>query len=66
MKMIAFIWEKPTIKQILAHIGEPTEPPRLSPARAPPLWDNIHTEPDAEIPMVDIIPDYEFDQRISG
>ena len=65
MKIISFIQDKPTIKQIISHIGEPTEPPIISPARAPPLWDDIHTEPDAEIPMVDIIPDYEFDQRIS-
>jgi len=65
MKIIAFIREKPTIKQILSHIGEPTEPPTLSPARAPPLWEEIFSEPATEIAMPDIIPDYEFDQRIS-
>jgi hypothetical protein len=36
MKLIAFITEPFTIENILNHIGLPTEPPRLSPARDPP------------------------------
>ena len=36
MKIVAFITEKDTIEKILDHIGEPTEPPPISPARDPP------------------------------
>jgi hypothetical protein len=35
MKLIAFIIEPFTIQKILNHIGLPTEPPRLTPARDP-------------------------------
>lgn len=27
------------IRQVLDHIGVETEPPRITPARGPPLWD---------------------------
>jgi hypothetical protein len=36
MRIIAFILERPVIEQILGHIGEPTTPPAVSPARPPP------------------------------
>jgi len=36
MEIIAFINESSSIKKILDHIGEPTEPPLLATARAPP------------------------------
>jgi hypothetical protein len=36
MRLIAFIMEPPVVEKILAHIGEPTEPPTVLPARAPP------------------------------
>ena len=39
MKIISFITEPEPIGKILRHIGEPTEPPPLSPARAPPQCD---------------------------
>ena len=39
MRIIAFITEAPAVRQILAHWGEPTSPPRLAPARGPPLWE---------------------------
>ena len=65
MKIIAFIREKPTITQILNHIDEPAEPPQLRPARAPPLWESQLPESATELPMTDIISEYEFDQRIS-
>jgi hypothetical protein len=35
MRIIAFITEAPAVRQILAHLGEPTSPPRLAPARGP-------------------------------
>jgi len=36
MLLIAFILDLPVIERILQHIGEPTEPPAVLPARAPP------------------------------
>ena len=36
MRLIAFIMEPPVIEKILTHVGEPTEPPTVLPARAPP------------------------------
>ena len=39
MRVIAFITHSAHIRQILEHIGAETEPPRIAPARGPPLWD---------------------------
>ncbi len=36
MYLIAFILEPEVVEKILSHIGEPTEPPVVLPARAPP------------------------------
>ncbi len=36
MRIIAFVLDRPTIERILAHIGEPTQPPEVLPARSPP------------------------------
>jgi len=36
MRLIAFIMEPPVVQKILTHMGEPTEPPAVLPARAPP------------------------------
>jgi hypothetical protein len=36
MRIIAFVLDEPTIERILAHIGEPTQPPAVLPARSPP------------------------------
>ena len=38
MRIIAFINEAATVKKILDLIGEVTQPPRIAPARGPPLW----------------------------
>jgi hypothetical protein len=38
MRIIAFITEGPVIREILDYLDEPTSPPRLTPARGPPLW----------------------------
>ncbi|MDI6747236.1 MAG: hypothetical protein QMD17_08830 [Rhodocyclaceae bacterium] len=37
MRIIAFINAAGTVKKILDHIGEATQPPRFAPARGPPL-----------------------------
>ena len=39
MKIVAFITEAVAISKMLNHLGEPTSPPRLLPARGPPLWE---------------------------
>lgn len=39
MRIIAFITEAVAVRDILAHVGEATSPPRLMPARGPPLWE---------------------------
>lgn len=39
LKVIAAITDPPVIEQILQHLGLPTTPPPLSPARAPPQTD---------------------------
>lgn len=36
MRLIAFILEPSVVGKILTHVGEPTEPPAVLPARAPP------------------------------
>ena len=36
MRIIAFVLDQPTIERILDHIGEPTQPPAVLPARSPP------------------------------
>ena len=36
MRVIAFITAGPTVRDILGHLGEPTTPPRIAPARARP------------------------------
>jgi Putative transposase len=74
MRIIAFITHSADIRHILAHIGVDAEPPRITPARGPPLslWD----ECDAQMgDGVDVAPDWdeaaqpaphdEVDQRVS-
>jgi hypothetical protein len=39
MKIIAFITAPDELSKILTHVGEPTEPPVISPARGPPQRD---------------------------
>ena len=40
--LIAFITEPGPIRKILAHLGEPLEPPPVSPARGPPTdWGEL-------------------------
>ena len=36
MRIIAFVLERPVIERNLEHIGEPTQPPAVLPARSPP------------------------------
>jgi hypothetical protein len=72
MRLIAFIVDGHEVSKILEYIGVDADPPRITRARGPPLWnegdaqasDDIETEPDWE-PSVQLEPDYQYDQRIS-
>ena len=60
MLLIGFITELATVRQILAHAGEPTTAPAIAPARSPPVEVNAQqlSAPEA----VEAIPELEFDQ----
>lgn len=65
LSLIAFVTAAESVQRILTHLGEPAEPPRVAPARGPPLWD----DPLAPLPdwdaMAQPASECEFDQRIS-
>ena len=65
MRIIAFITDGAAIHEILDHLGEATSPPRILPARGPPLWEMPGAEPGQFDPQFQPAPDYEFDQRIA-
>ncbi len=65
MRIIAFITEAVVVRDILAHLGEATSPPRLMPARGPPLWEMQGAGPGEFDRQAQPAPDYEFDQRIA-
>jgi hypothetical protein len=69
MRIIAFINDAGTVKKILDHIGESTRPPRIAPARGPPLWEAAAAERAGNDPQWDSSgqpePEIEFDQRIA-
>jgi len=63
-RVIAFITEPGVIREILTHLGDPLEPPPVSPARGPPTdWgefvqihddrETVQVSPD-ELPVIDI------------
>jgi len=72
MRLIAFVTEGTQIRKILNHIGVDSQPPHISPARGPPLWDDCDTqalegvavEPDWDL-AAQPAPDYEVDQRVN-
>ena len=69
MRIIAFITEPGTVRQMLADLGEPTRSPRFAPARGPPLWEAAMVAAASSDPAWDHTPppdpDLEFDQRIT-
>ena len=42
---IAFVTEAAPVARFRNRIGEPAEPPRISPARGPPAWKNRPSRP---------------------
>jgi hypothetical protein len=65
MRIIAFITDACAVREILTHLGEPTSPPRLMRARAPPLWERQGATMGEDDPQAQPAPEYEFDQRIA-
>ena len=69
IRIIAFVTAAPTVRDILSHLGEPAAPPRIAPARGPPLWEAASAEcvdPGRQWdPSAQPEPAYEFDQRIA-
>ena len=39
MRIVAFITEAAPVQRIFIYIGEPAQPPRITPARGPPQWE---------------------------
>ncbi len=67
MRIIAFITDAGTVRKILDHLGESTQPPRIAPARGPPLWEAAMASEYVKDPEWDVsaqpVPEFEFDQR---
>ena len=62
MRLVGFITEPATVRQILEHVGEPTSAPAIAPARSPPLEMKIGQELAAPEAVFEAIPELEFDQ----
>ena len=72
MRIIAFITHSADIRHILEHIVVETEPPRITPARGPPLWDGCEAQIGEGVDVASdwddvaqVAPDFEADQRVS-
>ena len=65
MRIIAFITDASVIRDILVHLGEPIAPPRVAPARGPPLWDLPAAGEGGGAPIAQPAPAYAFDQRVA-
>jgi hypothetical protein len=64
IRVIAVIQDKPVINKILDSVGEPAEPPALSPARGPPNWDDYNQDRSVDENGASIT-EYEFNQCVS-
>jgi hypothetical protein len=58
MRIIAFITDACAVREILSHLGEPTSPPPIAPARGPPLWEITDAEQGEFDPPAQPAPDY--------
>ena len=61
MRIITFLTDPAAVRAILAHLGEPTAPPRIAPARGPPLWDLPDAGTGDFDPHAQPAPEYELD-----
>jgi hypothetical protein len=58
MRIIAFITDACVVREILSHVGEPTSPPPIAPARRPPLWEITDAAQGEFVPPAQPAPDY--------
>ncbi len=58
-------WDACLQARILAHIGAPTKPPVLSPARGPPAWETFDQTPVFDPQAAAPEPAFEFDQTVT-
>jgi hypothetical protein len=67
MEIIAFITEVDPIHRVLNHIGEPTKPPQIASARAPPVeWGTDFDQTSLqESGHAERIPEFEYDQTVN-
>jgi hypothetical protein len=66
MRIIAFVTDTASITCILDHVGEPTQPPPVSPARGPPEWEApFDPSPAFDPSEAEPAPTFEFDQTVS-
>jgi hypothetical protein len=65
IRILALLTEASAVREILAHLGEPTSPPPRAPARGPPLWEMSDAAPTECDPQAQPAPDCEFHQRIA-
>ncbi len=64
MRLTAFLTEPTSVKSVLEHLGLPTEPPVLAPARAPPL-DDVDQVSAFDLADPEPAPEYQFNQTVS-
>ena len=62
VRLVGFITEPATVRQILEHVGEPTSAPEIAPARSRPLEMEFAQQLAAPEAVFEAIPDLEFDQ----
>ena len=60
VRLVGFITEPATVRQILEHVGEQASAPAIAPARSPPVEANAQQLMGPE--AVELIPELEFDQ----
>jgi hypothetical protein len=66
MRLIACVTEAEPVRRILTHLGEPTTPPPISPARSPPVWDAFVWDqtPAVDPANAEPTPEFDFDQTL--
>ena len=72
MRIIAFTTYSAVIRQILDQIEVHAEPPRITPARGPPLWDGYDAQVVDGVDVAadwdeaaQVASDFDVDQRVS-
>jgi len=68
LHLIVIVTEAKLVKRILNDVGEHSIPPPISPARSPPLWDTVDWDqtPADDPENGEPVPEFEFDQTVSG